>query len=171
MPTDARISDCWAYFMSEQVVFEKHEGLLWQPIYTLCRNEKKVYSLIEQEGLPAYLPMKSESPRYILLSARGVPTATNEISSFRCFRTISLPTSRLISNQCWWEKEKSFGCFQLMKQQKILFFTNLKLFKNLKRYPSQRNLISVSNSENSENRVEFVDRQLKWPKKSDIPRS
>ena len=44
--------------MSEQVVFEKHEGLLWQPIYTLCRNEKKVYSLIEQEGLPAYLPMK-----------------------------------------------------------------------------------------------------------------
>ena len=44
--------------MSEQIVFEKHEGLLWQPIYTLCRNEKKVYSLIEQEGLPVYLPMK-----------------------------------------------------------------------------------------------------------------
>ena len=44
--------------MTENVVFEKHEGLLWQPIYTLCRNEKKVFSLIEQEGLPVYLPMK-----------------------------------------------------------------------------------------------------------------
>ena len=44
--------------MAEQIVFEKHEGLRWQPIYTLCRNEKKVYSLIQQEGLPVYLPMK-----------------------------------------------------------------------------------------------------------------
>jgi len=44
--------------MAQQVVFEKHKGLLWQPIYTLCRNEKKVYALIEQEGLPVYLPMK-----------------------------------------------------------------------------------------------------------------
>ena len=44
--------------MSEQVVFEKHECLLWQPIYTLCRNEKKVFGLIEQAGWPVYLPMK-----------------------------------------------------------------------------------------------------------------
>ena len=44
--------------MAEQVVFKKCEGLLWQPIYTLCRNEKKVCSLIEQAGLPVYLPMK-----------------------------------------------------------------------------------------------------------------
>ena len=44
--------------MAQLVVFEKHKGLLWQPIYTLCRNEKKVYALIEQEGLPVYLPMK-----------------------------------------------------------------------------------------------------------------
>lgn len=44
--------------MAEQVIFEKHKGLLWQPIYTLCRNEKKVCSLIEQAGLPVYLPMK-----------------------------------------------------------------------------------------------------------------
>ncbi|MBR4254942.1 MAG: hypothetical protein IKQ16_07640 [Lentisphaeria bacterium] len=44
--------------MTEQVLFEKHEGLLWQPVYTLCRNEKKVFSLIDQEGFPVYLPMK-----------------------------------------------------------------------------------------------------------------
>ena len=55
MPTDARILDC---FMEEQVTFEKHDGMLWQPIYTLCRNEKKVFGLIKQEGWPVYLPMK-----------------------------------------------------------------------------------------------------------------
>jgi len=55
MPTDARILE---FHMGEQVVFEKHEGMLWQPIYTLCRNEKKVFGLIEQEGWPVYLPMK-----------------------------------------------------------------------------------------------------------------
>ena len=44
--------------MEEQVTFEKHDGMLWQPIYTLCRNEKKVFGLIKQEGWPVYLPMK-----------------------------------------------------------------------------------------------------------------
>ena len=44
--------------MQDQIIFEKHDGMLWQPIYTLCRNEKKVFGLIQQEGWPVYLPMK-----------------------------------------------------------------------------------------------------------------
>ena len=44
--------------MQDQIIFEKHDGMLWQPIYTLCRNEKKIFGLIQQAGWPVYLPMK-----------------------------------------------------------------------------------------------------------------
>ena len=44
--------------MPSQIILEKHDGMLWQPIYTLCRNEKKIFGLIQQEGWPVYLPMK-----------------------------------------------------------------------------------------------------------------
>ncbi len=54
--------------MSDQVVFEKHEGMLWQPIYTLSRNEKKVFSMIEQEGWPVYLPLKRITKAHPVIS-------------------------------------------------------------------------------------------------------
>ena len=54
--------------MSDQVAFEKHDGMLWQPIYTLCRNEKKVFSLIEQAGWPVYLPLKKVTKVHPVIS-------------------------------------------------------------------------------------------------------
>ena len=37
--------------------FGKQSGQLWRPIFTLARNEKKVYSSLRRKGIAAYLPM------------------------------------------------------------------------------------------------------------------
>ena len=36
----------------------KIEGGVWSPVFTLPRNEKKVFSRLTQQGIPAYLPLK-----------------------------------------------------------------------------------------------------------------
>ena len=48
--------------------FERHQGMLWQPIYTLTRNEKKVFAKIAGAGLPAYLPMMKKTTLHPVLS-------------------------------------------------------------------------------------------------------
>lgn len=48
--------------------FERRKGMLWQPIYTLSRNEKKVYAKIVGAGLPAYLPMQKKTTMHPVLS-------------------------------------------------------------------------------------------------------
>ena len=36
----------------------KIEGGVWSPVFTLPRNEKKVFTRLRQQGIPAYLPLK-----------------------------------------------------------------------------------------------------------------
>lgn len=38
--------------------FEKIDGAVWCPIHTKPRNEKKVYSVLKGEGIPAFLPLR-----------------------------------------------------------------------------------------------------------------
>ena len=37
---------------------EKIDGGIWSPVFTLARNEKKIYSILTKKGIPAYLPLK-----------------------------------------------------------------------------------------------------------------
>lgn len=37
---------------------QKINGGVWCPVFTLARNEKKVYSSLTKNGIPAYLPLK-----------------------------------------------------------------------------------------------------------------
>ena len=36
----------------------KIEGGVWSPVFTLPRNEKKVFASLERRGIPAYLPLR-----------------------------------------------------------------------------------------------------------------
>ena len=47
----------WDRIMAE-MVFEKIPGGHWSPVFTLTRNEKKVFSSLSAKGVPVYLPMK-----------------------------------------------------------------------------------------------------------------
>lgn len=38
--------------------FNKHESARWCPVYTLYKNEKKIYDLLKGCGVEAYLPMR-----------------------------------------------------------------------------------------------------------------
>lgn len=44
----------------DEVVLKKMGGGVWSPVFTLSRNEKKVYSFLSQKGFPAYLPLKRQ---------------------------------------------------------------------------------------------------------------
>ena len=37
---------------------QKIEGGIWCPVFTLARNEKKLYSTLTKKRIPAYLPLK-----------------------------------------------------------------------------------------------------------------
>ena len=39
--------------------FEKIDGGIWSPVFTLPRNEKKLCTQLQQQGVPVYLPLKS----------------------------------------------------------------------------------------------------------------
>ena len=43
--------------MSEKQ-FEKITGGIWSPIFTLARNEKKVFATLRADGVPVYLPLR-----------------------------------------------------------------------------------------------------------------
>ena len=40
------------------VEFEKMDGMIWQPIFTLPKNEKKLFASLTANGIAAYLPMR-----------------------------------------------------------------------------------------------------------------
>mgnify|MGYP000398701680 CR=1 FL=1 len=33
--------------------------MLWRPVFTLARNEKKIYALLKEKGIDAYLPLRT----------------------------------------------------------------------------------------------------------------
>lgn len=42
----------------EEGFIRKIDGGVWSPVFTLPRNEKKVYTHLKQQGIPAYLPLR-----------------------------------------------------------------------------------------------------------------
>lgn len=38
--------------------FTKEDGMIWQPVFTLPRNEKKLFASLSADGIAAYLPMR-----------------------------------------------------------------------------------------------------------------
>ena len=42
----------------EDGFIRKIDGGVWSPVFTLPRNEKKVYERLKQQGIPAYLPLR-----------------------------------------------------------------------------------------------------------------
>lgn len=40
-------------------MFCRQEGFFWRPVFTLTRNEKKVYALLKGQGIDAYLPLRT----------------------------------------------------------------------------------------------------------------
>ena len=38
--------------------FTKENGMIWQPVFTLPRNEKKLFASLSADGIAAYLPMR-----------------------------------------------------------------------------------------------------------------
>lgn len=42
----------------EEGFIHKIDGGVWSPVFTLPRNEKKLYAHLRQQGIPAYLPLR-----------------------------------------------------------------------------------------------------------------
>ena len=42
----------------DEGLIRKIEGGVWSPVFTLPRNEKKVFTRLKQRGVPAYLPLR-----------------------------------------------------------------------------------------------------------------
>ena len=64
----------------------KIEGGVWSPVFTLPRNEKKVFAHLKQQGIPAYLPLRkhvnvqsvvSKEKNYSYKRVLHVPMFTN----------------------------------------------------------------------------------------------
>ena len=57
MPAVARISRNRTR-CSMAVEFLKGDGMVWQPVFTLPKNEKKLFASLNADGIEAYLPMR-----------------------------------------------------------------------------------------------------------------
>ena len=70
----------------DESVLEKRPGGVWSPVFTLPRNEKKVFAALLKAGIPAYLPLRrqinvqpvvSKGKRYCYQRILHVPMFSN----------------------------------------------------------------------------------------------
>ena len=88
MPAGARIQENTMKENSEKL-FLKKEGMLWRPVFTLARNEKKIYALLKEKGIDAYLPLRTHVNIQPVIS-KGKTIVTSANWQFPCFRIIFL---------------------------------------------------------------------------------
>ena len=143
---------------NSEKLFLKKEGMLWRPVFTLARNEKKIYALLKEKGIDAYLPLRthvniqpviSKGKNYCYKRKLAVPMFSNYL--FACLSYDSC--SELQRNR------SVIRVLPVSDIQEDALMNELKMIQALEIY-SENAEIDVSNGIVRGPRVKFIDGQF-----------
>ena len=140
--------------MSE-VVLEKVEGGIWSPVFTLPRNEKKLFSSLTERGIPAYLPLK----RHV-----NIQPVISKGKSYSYKRILHVPmfanylfvnvTPEVLSDLNW--NRSVVRVFRMTENEEETLIRELNLIRKLEDF-SEKEEIDVTNGLQTGNRVIFSE--------------
>lgn len=133
----------------------KIDGGVWSPVFTLPRNEKKVYAHLKQQGIPAYLPLRkhvnvqsviSKGKNYSYKRILHVPMFTNYL-----FVNV---TPEVLSDLNW--NRSVVRVLKPRKQQESVLIEELKVIRELETF-SEDEEIDVTFGLKKGKRVVFTE--------------
>ena len=141
--------------------FRKQDGLLWHPVFTLARNEKKVHELLKGKGIDSYLPVRNHI---------NIQPVFSKGKSYCYKRKLTVP---MFSNYLFACLSYD-NCAELLKNRSVIrilpvtpldedsLIEELKIIHTLENF-SQNEKIDVANGIVKGTRVKFIDGQfLGW---------
>ena len=133
----------------------KIDGGVWSPVFTLPRNEKKVYTRLKQQGVPAYLPLRkhvnvqsviSKGKNYSYKRILHVPMFTNYL-----FVNV---TPEVLSDLNW--NRSVVRVLKPREQQEAVLIEELKVIRELETF-SEEEEIDVTFGLKKGKRVVFTE--------------
>ena len=139
----------------EEPVLDKIAGGVWSPVFTLPRNEKKVYAALLADGVPAYLPMM----RHI-----NVQPIVSKGKNYCYKRVLQVPMFRnyLFANitpEVRFSLNGSRSVIRVLKvepDQEDTLIGELRMIRELERF-AENEEIDVTNGIRAGNRIFFTD--------------
>ena len=135
-------------------IFEKIPGGFWAPVFTLPRNEKKLCTTLQAEGIPAYLPLRrhvniqpviSKGKNYCYKRILHVPM-------FPGYIFVNL-TPEIRSTLCY--NRSVIRILDVDEYQEEVLIRELNLIKELERFSEEEEL-DVTNGLQRGERVKFT---------------
>ena len=137
------------------MLFDKIDGGVWSPVFTLPRNEKKVFASLQADGVPAYLPMMrhvnfqpvvSRGRNYCYKRELMVPMFTNYV-----FANVT-PEVRYALNG----DRSVIRVLKVTEDEERTLIDELRMIQEIEKFAANEE-VDVTNGLQTGNRIQFID--------------
>ena len=136
------------------ILLEQIDGGIWSPVFTLPRNEKKLFESLRGQGIPAYLPLKRHVNVQPVIS-KGKSYSYRRILHVPMFPNyLFVNVTPEVRTELNWNRSV-VNVFRMDEVQEETLIRELKMIRELEAF-SEKEEIDVSNGLRTGNKVLFT---------------